>query len=174
MTAVVAGCALVAAAGGVGVSLAYLNDEARSGDNAAATGTIVLTDVVQGSSVLPTGANVRVRPGGGISALQVAGNGGSVPGSLVITTSSIVDSTNTLSSALRLKIEECATFSDATCATATSRYDGPLAGASSNPVPLAAGQQKRFRVRVYWRSSDDNTALHNDTTTFKLNWRLRT
>ena len=177
LTAAIAGCVLCAAAGGAGVSFAYLTDPARSAGNSVQAGTLVLSDVVQGSSVLPP---TVVRYGGsGAAGLQIVGNGGTVGGDLSVRPTDIVDPQNTLSVKLHLTVQECSSVAG-TCTPTATHYDGPLTTAATAAAPISLGAlapngQKRFRVQVSWpTSAGDNTALYDDTTTFKLQWRLRT
>ena len=177
LTAAIAGCVLCAAAGGAGVSFAFLTNPAQSSANSVEAGTLVLSDVVQGSSVLP--ATIVRFGGSGAAGLQVVGNGGTVGGELTVRPSDIADPQNTLSAKLHLRIQECGSLAGPCTATAT-RYDGTLTGAAAAAAPIALGSlaasgQKRFRVQVSWPlSAGDNSALYDDTTTFKLQWRLRT
>ena len=177
LTAAIAGCLLCAAAGGAGVSFAFLTDPARSAGNSVEAGTLVLSDVVQGASVLP--ATVVRFGGSGAAGLQVVGNGGTVGGELSIRPKDIADPQNTLSTKLHLRVQECGALTGS-CTPAATHYDGPLTTAATAAAPialgaLAPGAQRRFRVQVFWpTSAGDNTALYDDTTTFKLQWRLRT
>ena len=175
LTAAIAGCVLCAAAGGTGVSFAFLTDPARSTGNSVSAGTLVLSDVVQGSSVLPP---TVVRYGGsGAAGLQVVGNGGTVGGDLTVRPANIADPQNTLSVKLHLTVQECSSLTG-TCTPTATHFDGPLTTAATAPISLGAlapSAQKRFRVQVSWPvSAGDNTALYDDTTTFDLQWRLRT
>ena len=180
MTAVIAGCALVAAAGGAGASYAWLGDTHASTGNSATAGTIVLTGIdPAANNVLPPSPYKVIRPGGAdASGIQTVGNGGDVPGALSVRVSEVVKLTaNDLASVLRINVTECASGSGSTCGDPVNRYDAsvPSAGDTVALGSLAPGATKRIRIRVYWPSSNPpNSALYNDQMGLRLSWKLRT
>ncbi len=183
MTAAIAGGALLGAAGGAGVSFAWFGGTSSSEANSATAATIELTGIdPSANNVLPPDPYAIVRPGGpDATGVQPIGNGGNVGANLTVRVSQIDQLTaNNLSSVLRLSVDECTTGTGQTCGTPVSRYDGPIASATS-AISLGSltaqgttGDSKRIRIRVYWRRADDNTALHNDRMGFRLSWQLRT
>ena len=177
-TAAIAGCALLAAAGGAGGSFAWFGDADASTGNAAEAASIELTGIDPAANrVLPAAPGAVIQPGGSdASGVQEVGNGGEVAGDLTVRVTQVDLSANDLSSVLRMTIEECAGGTGSTCTGAVTKYDGLLKNATT-PIALGAlapGATRRVRVRVYWPLADANTALYNDTLGFRLAWRLRT
>lgn len=182
MTAATAGCALLAAAGGAGVSFAWFASSAASEGNSAAAGTLVLDSDASVFDIAAPGPYKTVRPGGpDASGVQTIANHGSVGGDLTVYVSDIDQlSAQNLAPVLRLSIDECTTGSGSTCGDPVSRHEGLLTAATS-PIALgalapqgSAGDTKRFRIRVSWPRAADDVTLHDDQTGFQLNWNIKT
>jgi hypothetical protein len=152
---------VLVAVGITAASGASFTASSASPGNVFATGTLTMSSSKDGTFIMSPG---NMRPGDPASTgLVDVQNTGSLSGAFTLSRSALTDSdtTNPLSGKLNVVIADCGVWSGASapsCASATTKYTGTLAGLSSavNLGTFVGSEKHRYQFSVTLDPTADN------------------